>query len=104
MKRSPPDDLTDLESAGQVTVAKWLTAKVCVCAHRWLDVSVANLTSTRSWVVYLQGVQEAVWPGGQLPAEAPPRRSRRQKDDTRREALRSLMSLLPGKDRHANAD
>uniref|UniRef100_H3DA50 Sorting nexin 19 n=1 Tax=Tetraodon nigroviridis TaxID=99883 RepID=H3DA50_TETNG len=64
--------------------------------NRWLDVSVANLTSTRSWVVYLQGVQEAVWPGGQLPAEAPPRRSRRQKDDTRREALRSLMSLLPG--------
>lgn len=62
----------------------------------------ANLTCTRYWVVYLQVIQEAVWPGGNLPAEAPAERSQQEKDDTRQQALRSLMSLLPGK-QHANA-
>lgn len=58
---------------------------------------VANLTCTRYWVVYLQVIQEALWPGGTLPTEPPAERSRQQKDATRREALRSLMRLLPGK-------
>eukprot|EP00066_Takifugu_rubripes_P027134 XP_011616400.1 PREDICTED: LOW QUALITY PROTEIN: sorting nexin-19 [Takifugu rubripes] len=62
---------------------------------RWLDVGVANLTCTRYWVVYLQVIQEALWPGGTLPAEPPAERSRQQKDATRQEALRSLMRLLP---------
>lgn len=58
---------------------------------------VANLTCSRYWVVYLQVIQEALWPGGTLPAEPPAERSRQQKDATRQEALRSLMRLLPGK-------
>ncbi|XP_068441168.1 sorting nexin-19 [Clinocottus analis] len=62
---------------------------------RWLDVSVANLTCTAYWVTYLQVVQEAVWPGGALPTAPRPERSRRQKDDTRQEALSCLMRLLP---------
>lgn len=75
---------------------------MCGCAHRWLDVSVANLTCPRYWVVYLQVIQEAVWPGGNLPAEPPTARSQQQKDDSKQEALRSLMRLLPGK-QDANA-
>ncbi|XP_057694550.1 sorting nexin-19-like [Corythoichthys intestinalis] len=63
--------------------------------NRWLDVSVANLTSTRYWVHYLQVIQESVWPGGVLPASPQTERSRQQKDNTKKQALYCLMSLLP---------
>ncbi|KAM9359451.1 sorting nexin-19 [Symphorus nematophorus] len=63
--------------------------------NRWLDVSVANLTCTRYWVVYLQVIQEAVWPGGALPTAPRLERSQQQKDSTRQEALHCLMRLLP---------
>ncbi|XP_024121084.1 sorting nexin-19 [Oryzias melastigma] len=62
---------------------------------RWLDVSVADLTSIRYWVVYLQVIQEAVWPGGVLPAAAEPERSQQQKELTKQRALESLMRLVP---------
>uniref|UniRef100_A0A672I6L9 Sorting nexin 19b n=1 Tax=Salarias fasciatus TaxID=181472 RepID=A0A672I6L9_SALFA len=63
--------------------------------NRWLDVSVANLTSPRYWAAYLQVIQEAVWPGGSLPVLPRPQRSQQQRDDTRQQALRCLMRLLP---------
>ncbi|XP_027881439.1 sorting nexin-19 isoform X1 [Xiphophorus couchianus] len=63
--------------------------------NRWLDVSVANLTCTKYWVVYLQVIQEAVWPGGTLPAAPPPHRSQQQKDSSKQQALDGLMKLLP---------
>ncbi|XP_071327718.1 sorting nexin-19 [Trachinotus anak] len=63
--------------------------------NRWLDVSVANLTCKRYWVVYLQVIQEAVWPGGALPTSPQLERSQQQKDSTRQQALHCLMRLLP---------
>ncbi|XP_014263214.1 sorting nexin-19 [Maylandia zebra] len=63
--------------------------------NRWLDVSVSNLTCTRYWVVYLQVIQEAVWPGGALPTAPVFERSQQQKDDTKQQALRCLMRLVP---------
>ncbi|XP_056139465.1 sorting nexin-19-like [Lampris incognitus] len=63
--------------------------------NRWLDVSVGNLMCIRNWVVYLQVLQEAVWPAGALPAYPRPERSQQQKDDTRQQALYCLMGLLP---------
>ncbi|XP_010755566.3 sorting nexin-19 [Larimichthys crocea] len=63
--------------------------------NRWLDVSVANLTCTRYWVVYLQVIQEAVWPGGTLPTAPQLERSQQEKDSTRQQALHCLMRLLP---------
>lgn len=63
--------------------------------NRWLDVSLANLTSTRYWVAYLQVIQEAVWPEGNLPTAPPPERSQQQKEKTRQQALQCLMRLLP---------
>ncbi|XP_077579281.1 sorting nexin-19-like isoform X2 [Stigmatopora nigra] len=61
----------------------------------WLDVSVANLTSTGYWVHYLQVIQESVWPGGVLPALPQTERSRQEKDNTKKQALYCLMRLLP---------
>ncbi|XP_070685169.1 sorting nexin-19 [Pempheris klunzingeri] len=63
--------------------------------NRWLDVSAANLTCTRYWVVYLQVIQEAVWPGGTLPTAPGLERSQEQRDSTRQQALHCLMRLLP---------
>ncbi|XP_010891983.1 sorting nexin-19 [Esox lucius] len=63
--------------------------------ERWLDVSVANLTCTQYWVFYLRVLQEAVWPGGSLPAQPRPERSKQQKEDTKDQSLHCLMRLLP---------
>ncbi|XP_072310312.1 sorting nexin-19-like isoform X2 [Eucyclogobius newberryi] len=63
--------------------------------NRFLDVSVANLLCVRYWVMYLQVIQEAVWPGGILPTAPEVVRTQQQKDATKQEALQCLMQLLP---------
>uniref|UniRef100_A0A672Z395 Sorting nexin 19a n=1 Tax=Sphaeramia orbicularis TaxID=375764 RepID=A0A672Z395_9TELE len=63
--------------------------------ERWLDVGVAHLTSAPCWVIYLQVMQEAVWPGGTLPAQPHPERSAAQQEETKEQCLECLMQLLP---------
>ncbi|KAF4104013.1 sorting nexin-19 [Onychostoma macrolepis] len=63
--------------------------------ERWLEVGVVNLTCTQFWVIYLRVLQEAIWPGGSLPAQPRPQRSQQQKDESREQALQCLMKLLP---------
>lgn len=63
---------------------------------RWLDVGVAHLTSAPCWVIYLQVLQEAVWPGGTLPAQPRPERSAAEREETKEQCLDCLMQLLPG--------
>ncbi|KAM9332931.1 sorting nexin-19a [Pholidichthys leucotaenia] len=63
--------------------------------ERWLDVGVAHLTSAPCWVIYLQVLQEAVWPGGTLPAQPQPERSTAEKERTKEQCLDCLMQLLP---------
>ncbi|XP_034034486.1 sorting nexin-19a [Thalassophryne amazonica] len=63
--------------------------------ERWLDVRAAHLTSAPCWVIYLQVIQEAVWPGGVLPAEPRPERSAMLKQETKDHCLECLMQLLP---------
>lgn len=60
----------------------------------------ANLTCIQYWVVYLQLLQEAIWPGGLLPAWPRPQRTPQQKEDTRKLTLLCLMKLLPGPSAH----
>lgn len=62
---------------------------------RWLDVGVAHLTSAPCWVIYLQVMQEAVWPGGTLPAQPRPERSAAEREETKEQCLECLMQLLP---------
>ncbi|KAG7255666.1 hypothetical protein CRUP_012554 [Coryphaenoides rupestris] len=64
--------------------------------ERWLDVGVARLTSAPCWVLYLQVLQEAVWPGGVLPAQPRPERSAAQRLHTKQQCLERLVQLLPG--------
>ncbi|XP_017287401.1 sorting nexin-19a isoform X2 [Kryptolebias marmoratus] len=63
--------------------------------ERWLDVGAAHLTSAPCWVIYLQVLQEAVWPGGSLPAHPRPERSAAEKEATKERCLDCLMQLLP---------
>lgn len=63
---------------------------------RWLDVGIAHLTSAPCWVIYLRVLQDAVWPGGELPAVPRPERSPEQREKTRLQCLHCLMLLFPG--------
>ncbi|XP_040006728.1 sorting nexin-19a [Xiphias gladius] len=63
--------------------------------ERWLDVGVAYLTSAPCWVIYLQVLQEAVWPGGTLPTHPRPERSAAEREETKEQCLDCLMQLLP---------
>ncbi|PWA22758.1 hypothetical protein CCH79_00001987 [Gambusia affinis] len=63
--------------------------------ERWLDIGAAHLTSAPCWVIYLQVLQEAVWPGGTLPAQPRPERSVAEKKETKEQCLNCLMQLLP---------
>lgn len=56
----------------------------------------ANLTCPQHWVQYLQLLQESIWPGGVLPKFPRPVRTQEQKKATEKQALQSLMGILPG--------
>ncbi|KAE8288168.1 Sorting nexin-19 [Larimichthys crocea] len=56
---------------------------------------VAHLTSAPCWVIYLQVLQEAVWPGGTLPVQPRPERSAAEQEETKEQCLDCLMQLLP---------
>lgn len=64
--------------------------------HRWLEVQVSNLTCPQRWVQYLRLLRESIWPGGVLPKFPRPARTQAQKAATEKQALQSLMSILPG--------
>ncbi|XP_007954810.1 sorting nexin-19 [Orycteropus afer afer] len=63
--------------------------------QRWLEVQVDNLTCPQHWVQYLQLLQESIWPGGLLPKLPRPVRTQEQKVATKKQALQSLMGVLP---------
>ncbi|KAM9780992.1 sorting nexin-19a isoform 3-T4 [Syngnathus typhle] len=63
--------------------------------ERWMDVGMAHLTSAPCWVIYLQVLQEAVWPGGTLPAQPQPERSAAEREETKERCLECLLQLLP---------
>ncbi|XP_050966605.1 sorting nexin-19a isoform X1 [Labeo rohita] len=63
--------------------------------ERWLDVGIAHLTSAPCWVIYLQVLQDAVWPGGELPAVPRQEKSPEQREKMRLQCLHCLMQLFP---------
>ncbi|KAM4016494.1 sorting nexin-19 isoform 1-T1 [Anomaloglossus baeobatrachus] len=63
--------------------------------QRWLEVQVGNLTCLQRWALYLRLLQQAIWPGGKLRTQPRPARTLEQKDAARRQALLSLMGVIP---------
>ncbi|KAM3923291.1 sorting nexin-19 [Leptodactylus fuscus] len=63
--------------------------------QRWLEVQVVNFTCLQRWVLYFRLLQQAIWPGGVLRTQPRPARTQEQKDAAHRQALQSLMSILP---------
>lgn len=63
--------------------------------QRWLEVQVANLTCPQCWVRYLRLLRESIWPGGVLPKYPRPVRTQEQKVAAEKQALQSLMGILP---------
>ncbi|XP_066895440.1 sorting nexin-19 isoform X3 [Kogia breviceps] len=63
--------------------------------QRWLEVQVATLTCPQRWVQCLRLLQESIWPGGLLPENPRPVRTQEQKAAAEKQALQSLMGVLP---------
>uniref|UniRef100_A0A2D4NJN0 Sorting nexin C-terminal domain-containing protein n=1 Tax=Micrurus surinamensis TaxID=129470 RepID=A0A2D4NJN0_MICSU len=63
--------------------------------YSWVEVQVDNLTCTQYWVKYLRLLQESIWPGGVLPGIPKPLRTEEQKAETKEQALKILMAILP---------
>ncbi|XP_006903087.1 PREDICTED: sorting nexin-19-like, partial [Elephantulus edwardii] len=63
--------------------------------QRWLEVQVTNLTCPQHWVQYLRLLRESIWPGGYLPELPRPERTQEQKLTAEKQALQSLMGVLP---------
>ncbi|XP_044137665.1 sorting nexin-19 isoform X1 [Bufo gargarizans] len=63
--------------------------------QRWLEVQVVNFTCVQRWVLYLRLLQQAIWPGGALRTQPRPVRTQEQKEAARRQALQSLIDILP---------
>ncbi|XP_059406752.1 sorting nexin-19a [Carassius carassius] len=63
--------------------------------ERWLDIGIAHLTSAPCWVIYLRVLQDAVWPGGDLPVVPRTERSPEQREKMRLQCLQCLMRLFP---------
>ncbi|KAL1275183.1 hypothetical protein QQF64_027997 [Cirrhinus molitorella] len=63
--------------------------------ERWLDIGIAHLASAPCWVIYLRVLQDAVWPGGELPVVPRPEKSPEQREKTRLQCLHCLMQLFP---------
>lgn len=62
----------------------------------------AHLTCPQRWVQYLQLLQESIWPDGALPKCPRPVRTPEQKAAAEKQALQSLMGVLPGDCREAD--
>ncbi|XP_012626387.2 sorting nexin-19 isoform X1 [Microcebus murinus] len=76
-------------------VQKFLRLIFGTLVQRWLEVQVANLTSPQRWVQYLRLLRESIWPGGVLPKFPRPVRTQEQKVATEKQALQSLVGVLP---------
>lgn len=62
----------------------------------------AHLTCPQRWVQYLRLLQESIWPDGALPKCPRPVRTPEQKAAAEKQALQSLMGVLPGDSREAD--
>ena len=69
---------------------------VCL-TERCVQSGIDDITSDESWALYLDKLNEAIWPGGQLSEEVKKPKSEMEKARTRKEAAFALMAAFPGR-------
>ncbi|XP_043935406.1 sorting nexin-19-like [Protopterus annectens] len=89
------EDLRSVEGAEAVKCSWMLEHEWCLSC-RWLEEQTIELLCMQRWILYLQDLQEAIWPGGSLPAQPKPVRTQEQKEKAHEQALQCLMEIVPG--------
>lgn len=69
----------------------------CLCSiGRHVQSGVDDITSDDRWALYLDKLNEAIWPGGKLREGSEKPKTEIEKARTRKEAVQALMDAFPG--------
>ena len=63
---------------------------------RCVQSGIDDITSDDAWALYLDELNEAIWPNGKLREETKKPRSEIEKSQTRKVAVQGLMDAFPG--------
>jgi len=63
---------------------------------RCVQSGIDDITSDDAWALYLDELNEAIWPNGKLREETKKPRSEIEKSETRKVAVQALMDAFPG--------
>ena len=64
--------------------------------QRHIQSGIDDITSDECWALYLDKLNEAIWPGGKLREDADKPKTEIEKARTRKEAAQALMNAFPG--------
>lgn len=68
-----------------------------LCSNeRHIQSEIDDITSDDSWTLYLDKLNEAIWPGGKLREDLDKSKTEIEKAKTRKEAAHALMNAFPG--------
>ena len=69
----------------------------CLCSiGRHVQSGIDDITSDDRWALYLDKLNEAIWPGGKLQEGSEKPKTEIEKARTRKEAVQALMDAFPG--------
>ena len=63
---------------------------------RCVQSGIDDITSDDSWALYLDKLNEVIWPDGKLAEDAKKPKSEIEKSRTRKDAVQALMDAFPG--------
>ena len=66
-------------------------------AKRCVQSGIDDITSDDCWALYLDKLNEAIWPGGRLSEDVKKPKSEIEKARTKKEAAVALMDAFPGR-------
>lgn len=70
---------------------------VYLCStRRCIQSGIDDITSDESWALYIDKLNEAIWPGGKLREGSEKPKTEIEKARTRKEAAHALMNAFPG--------
>ena len=68
----------------------------CCSIGRHVQSGIDDITSDDKWALYLDKLNEAIWPGGKLQEDSEKPKTEIEKARTRKEAAQALMDAFPG--------